>query len=40
MRDNLTGRLFVEWLLPETALHPARIRLGAGNVMQLPAGAF
>jgi hypothetical protein len=39
MRDKLTGRLFVERMLPETAPHPVRIRLGAGNVMQLPVGA-
>jgi acyl-CoA dehydrogenase len=41
MRDRLvTGRFFVERMLPETALHLARIRLGAGNVMELPAEAF
>jgi hypothetical protein len=41
MRDKLvTGRFFVERMLPETALHLARIRLGAANVMELPAEAF
>jgi acyl-CoA dehydrogenase len=41
MRDKLvTGRFFVERTLPETAVHLARIRLGAGNVMELPAEAF
>jgi hypothetical protein len=41
MRGKLvTGRFFVERMLPETALHLARIRLGAGNVMELPAEAF
>jgi hypothetical protein len=41
MRDKLvTGRFFVERMLPETALHLARIRLGAANLMDLPAEAF
>jgi acyl-CoA dehydrogenase len=41
MRGKLvTGRFFVERMLPETAVHLARIRLGAGNVMELPAEAF
>jgi acyl-CoA dehydrogenase len=41
MRDKLvTGRFFVERMLPETAVHLARIRLGAANVMELPAEAF
>jgi alkylation response protein AidB-like acyl-CoA dehydrogenase len=41
MRGKLvTGRFFVERMLPETALHLARIRLGAGSVMELPADAF
>jgi acyl-CoA dehydrogenase len=41
MREKLViGRFFVERLLPETAVHLARIRLGAGNVMELPAEAF
>jgi hypothetical protein len=38
MRHKLaTGRFFVERMLPETALHLARIRLGAANLMELPA---
>jgi acyl-CoA dehydrogenase len=36
----VTGRLFVERLLPETLLHLARIRLGAANLMEWPAKAF
>jgi hypothetical protein len=41
MRHKLTtGRFFVERMLPETALHLARIRLGAANLMELPAAAF
>jgi acyl-CoA dehydrogenase len=41
MRDKLVaGRFFVERMLPETAVHLARIRLGAANVMELPAAAF
>jgi acyl-CoA dehydrogenase len=41
MRGKLaTGRFFVERMLPETAVHLARIRLGAGNLMELPAEAF
>jgi acyl-CoA dehydrogenase len=41
MRGKLViGRFFVERMLPETAGHLARIRLGAGNVMELPAEAF
>jgi acyl-CoA dehydrogenase len=41
MRDKLvTGRFFVERMLPETAGHLSRIRLGAANVMELPAEAF
>jgi acyl-CoA dehydrogenase len=41
MRDKLvTGRFFLERMLPETAVHLARIRLGAANVMELPAEAF
>jgi acyl-CoA dehydrogenase len=41
MRGKLvTGRFFVERMLPETAVHLARIRLGAANVMELPAEAF
>ncbi len=41
MRGKLVvGRFFVERMLPETAVHLARIRLGAVNVMELPAEAF
>ena len=41
MRGKLvTGRFFVERMLPETAVHLARVRLGAANVMELPAEAF
>jgi alkylation response protein AidB-like acyl-CoA dehydrogenase len=41
MRDKLvTGRFFVERMLPETAVHLARIRAGAASVMELPAEAF
>jgi len=41
MRGKLvTGRFFVERMLPEAAVHLARIRLGAANVMELPAEAF
>jgi acyl-CoA dehydrogenase len=41
MRDKLViGRFFVERMLLEAARHPGRIRLGAGNVMELPAEAF
>jgi acyl-CoA dehydrogenase len=41
MRGKLvTGGFFVGRMLPETALHLARIRLGASNLMELPAAAF
>jgi len=41
IRAKLTaGRFFVERMLPETALHLARIRLGAANLMELPADGF
>ena len=41
MRGKLAlGRFFVERMLPETAVHLARIRLGGANVMELPAEAF
>ena len=41
MRGKLVvGRFFVERMLPETAVQLARIRLGAGNVMELPAESF
>jgi hypothetical protein len=34
------GRFFAERMLPATALHLSRIRLGAANLMELPAEAF
>jgi len=36
----VTGRFFVERMLPEAALHLGSIRPGAGNVKELPAEAF
>jgi acyl-CoA dehydrogenase len=36
----VTGKFFVERMLPETALHLARIQAGAATVMELPADAF
>jgi hypothetical protein len=36
----VTGRFFVERMLPETATHLARIQSGAASVMELPAEAF
>jgi hypothetical protein len=36
----VTGRFFMERLLPETATHLARIQAGADSVMELPAEAF
>ena len=36
----VTGRFFVERMLPETATHLARIQAGAGSTMDLPAEAF
>jgi hypothetical protein len=36
----VTGRFFVERLLPETAAHLARIEAGAKSTMELPAEAF
>jgi acyl-CoA dehydrogenase len=36
----VTGRFFMERMLPETAAHLARIQTGAGSVMELPADAF
>ncbi len=36
----VTGRFFVERLLPETGAHLARIRAGATSTMELPAEAF
>ena len=36
----VTGRYFMERLLPETAAHVARIEAGAASMMDLPADAF
>jgi alkylation response protein AidB-like acyl-CoA dehydrogenase len=36
----VTGRFFVERMLPETATHLTRIEAGAGTTMELPAEAF
>jgi acyl-CoA dehydrogenase len=36
----VTGRFFMERMLPETGAHLARIQTGAGTVMELPAEAF
>ncbi|TAK48511.1 MAG: acyl-CoA dehydrogenase [Xanthobacteraceae bacterium] len=36
----VTGRFFMERMLPETAAHLARIQAGAGSVMELPVEAF
>ena len=36
----VTGKFFAERMLPETALHLARIQAGAATVMELPADAF
>jgi len=36
----VTGRFFMERMLPETAAQLARIEAGAGSVMELPAEAF
>ena len=36
----VTGRFFMERMLPETAAHLARIQSGAASVMELPAEAF
>ena len=36
----VTGRFFMERMLPETALHLARIQTGAGTTMELAAEAF
>jgi acyl-CoA dehydrogenase len=36
----VTGRFFVDRMLPETAVHLARIQTGAETVMALPAEAF
>jgi hypothetical protein len=41
MNDKLvTGRFFMEHMLPATATHLARIRAGAASTMALPAEAF
>jgi hypothetical protein len=36
----VTGRFFMERMLPETAAHLARIQSGAASMMDLPADAF
>jgi hypothetical protein len=36
----VTGRFFMERLLPETVAHLARISAGAGSVMDLKDGQF
>jgi 3-(methylsulfanyl)propanoyl-CoA dehydrogenase len=36
----VTGRFFMERMMPETALHLARIQTGAGTTMELAADAF
>jgi len=36
----VTGKFFMERLLPETAAHLARIQTGAATMMELPADAF
>ena len=36
----VTGKFFIERMLPETALHLQRIQAGAATVMELPAEAF
>jgi acyl-CoA dehydrogenase len=36
----VTGRFFMERMLPETATHLARLQAGAGSLMELPAEAF
>jgi hypothetical protein len=36
----VTGRFFMERMLPETALHLARIQTGAATTMELPVEAF
>jgi hypothetical protein len=36
----VTGRFFMERVLPETAAQLARIQAGAGSVMELPAEMF
>jgi hypothetical protein len=36
----VTGRFFMERMLPETAAHLVRIQAGAASTMELPAAAF
>jgi hypothetical protein len=36
----VTGRFFMERMLPETTVHLARIQTGAATTMELPAEAF
>jgi hypothetical protein len=36
----LTGKFFMERMMPETAVHLARISTGAETMMALPAEAF
>ena len=36
----ITGRFFMERMLPETGAQLARIQAGAGAVMELPDGEF
>jgi hypothetical protein len=36
----VTGRFFMERMLPETALHLGRIQTGCATTMELPAEAF
>jgi hypothetical protein len=36
----VTGRFFMERMLPESAAHLARIQAGAASLMELPAEAF
>jgi hypothetical protein len=36
----VTGKFFMERMLPETALRLSRIQSGAGAMMELPAEAF
>jgi hypothetical protein len=39
-RKLVTGRFFMERMLPATATHLARIKAGAASTMALPAEAF
>ncbi len=36
----ITGKFFMERMLPETSAHLARLQAGAATVMELPADAF